>query len=95
MAREEATEIEQPCVDIAIAAGWMHRKLDVGPGGKGWLDQIFIGPKGKHFFVEFKTLLGGLSPKQLQTMQDLQALGHDCFVVYKKEQFKFLLEEYR
>jgi hypothetical protein len=92
MPREEATTIEQPCVDMAIDAGWLHRKLDVGPGGKGWLDQIFIGPNGRLFFAEFKTTTGGLSPKQEKTVKNLLDYGHKVYIVRSVESFKALLE---
>lgn len=92
MPREEATEIEQPCIKIAEAAGWLHRKLDVGPGGKGWLDELFIGPNRKCFFAEFKTVNGSLSEKQKKLIKRLKEYGHRVYVVTSEDEFTEILK---
>ena len=91
MPREEADQIEKPCIELAIAAGWEHRKLDIGPGGKGWLDGLFLGPKGRYFIAEFKTGDGRVSPKQDKKIKRLQALGHPVWVVRSVDFFKTIL----
>lgn len=87
----EAKDVEKPSVDHAEANGWMCRKLDVGPGSKGWLDQLFLGPNGVHFIVEFKSRSGGvLSPKQCEKIKILQRMGHAVYVCDTLEEFKLI-----
>ncbi len=47
----------------------------------GYPDRVVLGPNGRHFFIEFKTITGRLSPKQYEIFDILLALGHQVFVV--------------
>lgn len=76
----EAKDVERPSVQLAEATGWMCRKLDVGRGSKGWLDQLMLGPNGAHFIVEFKDFDGTLSPKQAERIKTLRRRGHTVYV---------------
>lgn len=85
---KEETRIESECVAYAESLGWMSRKLDVGSGGKGWVDQIFLGPNGQYFFAEFK--VSGEKPrgKQEKTIRRLRQLSHNVAVFTSVSQFK-------
>ncbi len=92
----ESKDVEQPCVDMANKAGWHNRKLDIGPGGKGWLDQLFLGPNGGHFIVEFKSPKGKksegrVSDKQHKRIGDLRRLGHDVYICDSVDRFESIL----
>lgn len=91
----EREDIEKPCVEYAESLGWMCRKLDTGVGGKGWLDQLFLGPEGDHFFVEFKQPGKLLSPKQADKRRLLRAMGHRVFICDSIDLFKQILETRR
>jgi hypothetical protein len=90
----ESKEVEKPCVEMAEALGWMCKKLDIGPGGKGWLDQLFLGPNNSHFIVEFKEPFGNglLSPKQRKRINDLRAMSHDVYIVEDVDRFESILK---
>jgi len=88
----EETDLEKDCVKLANAAGFMNRKLDVGPGAKGWLDQVFFGYERVTFFVEFKTPDGVASLKQRRTMRELAIRGHNVRVVDNEEYFIKILQ---
>ena len=84
----EAEDVEKPSVDHAEANGWMCRKLDVGPGSKGWLDQLFLGPNNCHFIVEFKdTDCGVVSPKQHKKIKKLRDMGHTVYICDRLSNF--------
>ena len=90
----EAYDVEKPSVELANNHGWMNRKLDVGPGGKGWLDQLFLGDNNSHFIVEFKDEgVGdsGLSPKQIKRINRLRRMGHRVYVCDDYDQFRTIL----
>lgn len=87
----EAIDVEKPSVEHAEGSGWMCRKLDVGTGSKGWLDQLFLGPNNSHFIVEFKSRSGGkLSPKQRGRIRTLQDMGHTVYVCDSFKDFKLI-----
>ena len=88
----EKTDIELPCVAIAHAQGFMDFKFDRRGGRKGWPDRGFWGPGGVHFFVEFKTPKGRVSPYQRKIAKDFKARGHSVYVIRSVEEFKRLLE---
>lgn len=87
----EAKDVEQPSVALAEASGWMCRKLDVGPGSKGWLDQLMLGPNGAHFIVEFKDFDGPITPKQRDRIKTLRARGHTVHICDRYSEFNFIL----
>ena len=87
----EATLVEKPSVEYAESLGWKCRKLDAGPGGRSWPDQLMLGPAGQILIVEFKIAGGALSPKQAKRIKVLAAMGHAVHVIYTFEDFKDLL----
>lgn len=90
-------ELERDCVDLADMYGYEHRKLDVGPGGKSWIDHAFWGPNGDHFLVEFKigtNKLGRSGQKgQAVRFYRLRELGHAIYEVRALQHFKEILHE--
>lgn len=91
----EYVDIEKPCADIAEAAGWMTRKLDVGPGGKGWPDRLFMGPNNEHFIVEFKRPGEPLKIKQMRKIGRLRALKHTVYVCDSVPHFEVIFEHHK
>lgn len=87
----EYKDVEKPCIDLAVSAGWMHRKLDSGPGGKSWPDAIFMGMHNEHFFAEFKDIDGTLSFKQQRKIENLRELGHAVYVIDNEADFSVAL----
>ena len=71
--------LEAKCMRLVRDSGGQHRKLDVGPGGKGWVDQAVWLPCGVHFLVEFK--VGRNNPSKLQA-QRIEKFDRMCFDVH-------------
>lgn len=88
----EATLVEKPSVEYAESLGWKCRKLDTGPGGRSWPDQLFLGPRAQILIVEFKIDGGRLLPKQANRIKALEKMGHKVHVIYDFEDFKDLLD---
>lgn len=86
------SDIEKACVKRANELGYMNRKLDIGPGGKGWLDQLFFGPNGSAFIVEFKMPGEKVSPKQHIRITRLQRMHHRVYVCESYPGFEQILE---
>ena len=87
----EYKDVEKPCINIAVSAGWLHRKLDSGPGGKGWPDGLFMGKNNEHFFVEFKDFDTPVSPKQQRKIESLRELGHAVYIIDNEADFSVAL----
>lgn len=83
--------LERECVAEVKRRGGLYRKLDVGHGAKGWLDDAVWLP-GRHFVVEFK--LPGEAPnsKQVLTIQRLRALGVEVHVITSFAAFVSVLD---
>ena len=88
---EMERNLEAKCMRLVRASGGQHRKLDVGPGAKGWFDQAVWLPNGRHFLVEFK--VGRNRPKGLQKsrIETFNALGFAVYVVCSYEYFERIL----
>lgn len=84
------SDIEAECMRLVRKAGGEHRKLDVGAGAKGWLDQAVWLP-GWHFIVEFKRPGGKLSALQTRRIARLRALEHEVYVIDNVPDFESLL----
>ena len=84
------SDIERECMLMVADLDGEHRKLDVGRGSKGWLDQAVWLP-GWHFIVEFKRPGEKPSALQARRIQRLRALGHEVHVIDAVEDFRQLL----
>lgn len=100
MYREEAEEIEKPCVEYMLSLGWLYKKMDTGHAAKDWIDALFVGPNAMTIFVEFKKPKnkngkggGKLSPKQTKRLALLAAMGHVTLVIDNVDEFKEQIEE--
>ena len=91
----EKTEVEKPCVALALSFGYLHYKFDRPGGKKGWPDAAFWGPNGEHFLVEFKR--PGKKPSKLQHywLQRFSGSGHGTYVVRSVEDFREVLADQR
>lgn len=85
-------EIENRCVGITEAAGWLNVKLDLAK--KSWPDRQFFGPGETSFMVEFKRPKEKPTVKQAQTHADLRALGHKVYVIDSVTDFQTLFDGY-
>jgi len=74
-------DIEGACVDLAESLGWFAYKMDRSRSKRGWPDQLFLGPAGQHFFVEFKRPGQHTSAHQARRLAQLQECEHAVFVV--------------
>ncbi len=80
MKHQTEADIESECMGIVTEHGGEYRKLDVGIGAKGWLDDAVWLPNW-HFVVEFKK--PGEKPTALQRrrIRRLRALGVEVHVI--------------
>jgi hypothetical protein len=56
-------EVENPVNNYAKRRGIVSRKMN-GAGYRGWPDRLYITPKGRVFWIEFKAPGNWLSPVQ-------------------------------
>ena len=82
--------IEKACVNEANKLGWRNIKLDTAVNGRSAPDRLFILPRGRCLFVEFKTPWTNLEPGQKDWRDWLSANGHGHFTVKSVEEFKAL-----
>lgn len=87
----EAT-IEQRLVAGVKKAGGKAYKF-TSPGHSGVPDRLVLLPGGRVIFVELKTEKGRLSPLQIETHNQLRALGMDVRTLYGKPYVDGFLEE--
>lgn len=78
-------DIEKPCVKLAKDAGWEVLKIQKRAG---WPDRLFLGPKGEHFFAEFKRPMGVIEPLQIHIQEKLSEMKHAAFIIDNVEDFK-------
>jgi hypothetical protein len=71
--------IEARVVRWAKEHGIKTRKMN-GSGFRGWPDRLFVLPKGRLLWIEFKRPGGRLSTLQELLIGDLEALGHQVRV---------------
>ena len=69
--------IERVVKDYAESKGWLTRKW-TSPGHNFVPDQIFISPRGKVIFVEFKQL--GKKPSVMQEREHHRIRQNNCLV---------------
>lgn len=62
------------------------------PGETGVPDDIVIHLDGRLHFVELKTAVGKLKPKQIWWLDRLTAWGQTCFVIYGMDDLTAYLE---
>jgi hypothetical protein len=85
--------IERDSCKHAIALGWEAVKLN--PQGQiGLPDRMFVGPKRKLFFCEFKRPGEPLSPSQRRKIKRWGLLGWTIYVVDDLKLFKDIIKEY-
>lgn len=87
---ELETDIEQECVDIALEAKFISLKVDTLK--RSWPDRLFLGPNGKHFFVEFKC--PDEIPRKFQdfTIMHLRNMGYQVEVCDSVDDFRLILD---
>lgn len=87
-------DIEKKLVRGVREAGGIAFKF-VSPGQDGVPDRLVCLPGGRIIFVELKTEVGRLSPRQKIQIGRLTALGMDCRVLYGRQQVEDFLKEVR
>ena len=79
-------DIQKAVVDYARSKGMIAVKQGSGMYGTvGWPDYLFVMPKGRCFWIEFKTTTGVTSPSQDSRIEQLKEFGHHVFVVREKQ----------
>ena len=86
-------DLEKNCMDLVLQFGGKHRKMDVGLGSKGQLDQHVWLPNGTQFDVEFKIDEANLSKLQHDKVTWLLLHKFLVFVVYDELQFRAVLHQ--
>lgn len=81
--KKKESSIEAACVAYAVARGWKHKKI----GTNAWPDHLFINTKARVIWIEFKRPGEGPRPNQLKRIREIIAMGFDCYVVDRKEQY--------
>lgn len=84
--------LERKCVDHALGFGWLSVKLDKAE--RAWPDRQFIGPSGRHFFVELKRPGQKPRPQQAHRIDRLNTLGHDVYVLDTFDDFIAVFNNY-
>lgn len=85
-------QIERECRRYAESQGWLSLKLTC-PGHAGVPDRMFISPKGRIEFVEFKTEKGQLSPIQTRMIAVFKKHGHEVELIRSLDSFKMWVME--
>lgn len=92
MKYQSEADIEKECTSIVVDEfGGLHRKLDVGPGGKGWLDHAYWLPRRVHFIIEYKIPGGKPSELQRRKLEWLRRNGHEAHLIDGVGPFRALL----
>ena len=82
--------IEKGCRLYALKRGCPSFKLQGGTAGDP--DRLFLLPRNRCLLVEFKTLDGRLSPRQVVRHDQLERAGHRVVVVRSTQQFRAALD---
>ena len=85
-------QIERECKKLAESQGWMSMKL-TSPNLAGVPDRMFISPKGRVEFVEFKKASVHLSPIQERVIEIFKAHKVDVWVIRNLHDFKMWVME--
>ena len=80
-------DIEKACMREVRRRDGEYRKLDVGYGAKGWLDQAVWLPGGVHFIAEFKRPGERPTPLQARRIKRFRYMGYDVGVFDSVEGF--------
>ena len=75
---------------VKLRGGWAIKL--VSPGYAGMPDRLVLLPGGRVIFVELKTEIGRLSPRQRQVHLRLENLGFKVEVLYGMDQVRDFLE---
>jgi len=84
--------IQKKIVEKANDLGFFTRKVET-VFQKGFPDRMFISPKGKLFFIEFKSTKGKLRNLQIITIEELIKYGQTVHVVNDLKQGLKILKE--
>ena len=76
--------IEADNVAYARARGTEAIKMNTWLSN-GWPDRLYVMPKGRVFWAEYKDPNGELSPLQAERIKYLRGRGHDVEVIDNKE----------
>jgi hypothetical protein len=80
----ESKHVELPTTKWCKDRGIINRKMN-GLGFAGWPDRMFLMPKGKIVFIEFKKPGGSCTELQLYVQDKLRKLGYQVHVCETKE----------
>ena len=86
-------KLEKACTSLVTKLGGVYRKLDVGPGAKGWCDLAIWLPGGKHLLVELKVGANVMSRFQEHRAEEFSRVGFTVWEIRSLEQFVKLLRE--
>lgn len=83
--------LQTKCVKYAKTKGIFCRKL-IAVGQPGFPDLFFIGMDGVSVFVELKTPVGRLRPKQKRTIEKMREAGALVYIIKSYEAFVELID---
>lgn len=64
----------------------------VSPGRRGVPDRMFVTPKGKVFFIEFKAPTGKMTALQKREIEKLRSKDVDVFVCWSQSHGEMLMD---
>jgi hypothetical protein len=85
-------DIERKVCKYAESKGWLQYKFS-SPGHRNVPDRIFIDPRGKTYYVEFKRQGGRLTPGQKREIARIVRQGAHATVIYDVESGKEFINE--
>lgn len=73
------------CNEYLAGTAWIPYKFK-SPNRRGVPDRLFIGPEGRHFFIEFKGENEAIRPEQKRNIRYLIENQHAVYVVRKRDE---------
>jgi len=86
---ENEDSVKSKVRSYAESKGWIYFLIDYA----GWPDDLFVGPKGQHVWIEFKRPKGGRHKlRQKYRLATLVGMGCDAYLVKTVQHGKTVID---